>query len=201
MSSYHIPEPCHEDWGRMSPAERGRHCAVCDKTVVDLSDRSSGEARALLDAAAARAGAGGKLDLCARVRVDRSRRLLLGRARRYVLSNALAAMLAWGATACAGDLPSVSQGDPAPEQNQAQSQIQNQTQHPEELPPVPGGIAVEPPPAPPPQPVKMGEIQVEMGDVCVPPVEQTPEPVSEFEPPRHVLGRIAPQPRPPRRDG
>jgi hypothetical protein len=32
----HIPKPCHEDWGTMTPEDRGRHCAVCDKVVRDF---------------------------------------------------------------------------------------------------------------------------------------------------------------------
>jgi hypothetical protein len=32
-----IPEPCHEDWAKMTPKEKGRHCAVCEKVVVDFS--------------------------------------------------------------------------------------------------------------------------------------------------------------------
>ncbi|MBI3510059.1 MAG: hypothetical protein HY064_05310 [Bacteroidetes bacterium] len=32
-----IPKPCHEDWGQMSPEERGRHCSVCCKVVVDFT--------------------------------------------------------------------------------------------------------------------------------------------------------------------
>lgn len=35
-----IPEPCHEDWNEMSPNEQGRHCASCDKTVVDFTSMS-----------------------------------------------------------------------------------------------------------------------------------------------------------------
>ena len=33
-----IPEPCHEDWNKMTPVERGRHCAVCKKDVVDFTN-------------------------------------------------------------------------------------------------------------------------------------------------------------------
>ncbi|MFY0673735.1 MAG: hypothetical protein JXQ87_10030 [Bacteroidia bacterium] len=32
-----IPEPCHENWLDMTPKEKGRHCAVCEKVVVDFS--------------------------------------------------------------------------------------------------------------------------------------------------------------------
>ena len=33
----HIPEPCHEQWDKMSPAQQGRFCQQCSKTVVDFS--------------------------------------------------------------------------------------------------------------------------------------------------------------------
>jgi len=36
-----IPEPCHEDWSQMNEAEKsaekGKHCAQCDKVVVDFT--------------------------------------------------------------------------------------------------------------------------------------------------------------------
>jgi outer membrane protein OmpA-like peptidoglycan-associated protein len=35
-----IPEPCHENWNDMGAAERGRHCALCKKVVVDFSDHT-----------------------------------------------------------------------------------------------------------------------------------------------------------------
>lgn len=31
-----IPHPCQQDWETMTPAQRGRHCAACQKTVVDF---------------------------------------------------------------------------------------------------------------------------------------------------------------------
>lgn len=32
-----IPEPCHEDWDRMTPAEEGRFCGQCEKVVYDFT--------------------------------------------------------------------------------------------------------------------------------------------------------------------
>ncbi|WP_291153851.1 hypothetical protein [Flavobacterium sp. UBA7680] len=32
-----IPEPCHEDWNKMTPSENGRFCLSCSKTVVDFT--------------------------------------------------------------------------------------------------------------------------------------------------------------------
>lgn len=38
-----IPEPCHENWNKMSPQAKGRFCDVCSKTVVDFSKFSRNE--------------------------------------------------------------------------------------------------------------------------------------------------------------
>lgn len=32
-----IPEPCHQDWDKMSPKDNGRFCLSCSKTVVDFT--------------------------------------------------------------------------------------------------------------------------------------------------------------------
>ncbi|MDR2236138.1 MAG: hypothetical protein LBE92_08440 [Chryseobacterium sp.] len=38
-----IPKPCHENWDRMSPDEKGRFCSVCSKTVLDFTVSSDEE--------------------------------------------------------------------------------------------------------------------------------------------------------------
>ena len=39
----HIEKPCLEDWNKMSPNQTGRHCQLCDKTVVDFTQMSPEE--------------------------------------------------------------------------------------------------------------------------------------------------------------
>lgn len=38
-----IPIPCNEDWNKMTTEEQGRHCAVCNKTVIDFTSMSDEE--------------------------------------------------------------------------------------------------------------------------------------------------------------
>jgi len=38
-----IPKPCHEDWDKMNPNEKGRFCNLCNKTVVDFTKMNKDE--------------------------------------------------------------------------------------------------------------------------------------------------------------
>ncbi|HET6227297.1 MAG TPA: hypothetical protein VFF27_13520 [Bacteroidia bacterium] len=44
-----IPTPCHESWEQMTPAGEGRHCASCDKVVVDFTRMSLEELQAYFE--------------------------------------------------------------------------------------------------------------------------------------------------------
>ena len=39
----YIPEPCFEDWDKMTPTEQGAFCGVCSKDVIDFSGKSEEE--------------------------------------------------------------------------------------------------------------------------------------------------------------
>lgn len=48
MEKINIPDPCSEDWDRMSPLENGRFCAVCNKCVIDFTQKAPSEIRQIL---------------------------------------------------------------------------------------------------------------------------------------------------------
>lgn len=44
----HIPEPCHEDWNKMLPDEKGKFCLSCSKSVHDFSNKTDLEIQQIL---------------------------------------------------------------------------------------------------------------------------------------------------------
>ena len=47
--SISIPKPCHEDWNQMTPEQKGRFCGVCNKTVVDFTNKTTTEVDKIID--------------------------------------------------------------------------------------------------------------------------------------------------------
>jgi hypothetical protein len=43
-----VPNPCHEDWDKLTPEERGHFCTVCQTKVWDLSSLTKEEAEEFL---------------------------------------------------------------------------------------------------------------------------------------------------------
>lgn len=47
-----IPKPCHEDWNKMTPDEKGAFCQSCNKSVYDFTDKNEEQVEAILASAA-----------------------------------------------------------------------------------------------------------------------------------------------------
>jgi hypothetical protein len=43
MMKYAIPQPCQEDWNKMTPTLQGAFCSSCQKTVIDFTKLSDDE--------------------------------------------------------------------------------------------------------------------------------------------------------------
>ena len=88
-----IAEPCHESWNAMTPGSHGRHCASCDKTVIDVTAMSPAEATTYLSQQApARLAQGERI--CVRARANRQGTLVRPGIQRRLLTNGMAVMLA-----------------------------------------------------------------------------------------------------------
>lgn len=94
-----IGSPCHEDWEAMAPTAHGRHCATCAKTVIDVAGMSPGEARHFLALLPERIARGDRV--CVQAHTTADGRLRGASARRYLLTNGMAAILAMSAFGCA----------------------------------------------------------------------------------------------------
>jgi len=46
--SISIPKPCHEDWNKMTPNEKGAFCGKCAKTVIDFTKKTADEISSFL---------------------------------------------------------------------------------------------------------------------------------------------------------
>ena len=64
-----IPTPCPASWAAMTPTAAGRHCASCQKTVVDFTQKTDAEILAYL--------AGTTGEICGRLRADQQNRPLV----------------------------------------------------------------------------------------------------------------------------
>lgn len=43
MKNLYVPKPCSENWEAMSPQGKGRFCAVCNKCVIDFTQKQPEE--------------------------------------------------------------------------------------------------------------------------------------------------------------
>jgi hypothetical protein len=89
-TSVHIPQPCAESWAAMMPTATGRHCAACQKTVVDFTQKTDAEILAALRHAAG--------ETCGRLRADQLGRALAAPAPPARWRAWLGAALAVGST-------------------------------------------------------------------------------------------------------
>ncbi|WP_426489672.1 carboxypeptidase-like regulatory domain-containing protein [Hymenobacter sp. 102] len=81
-----VPQPCHENWQAMTPAAQGRHCAACNKVVVDFTRMTDAEVVAYLTQASGRS--------CGRFRAEQLQRPLRVATEAPVSRRWLAAALA-----------------------------------------------------------------------------------------------------------
>lgn len=49
MKNLRIPNPCSENWETMSPQEKGRFCSVCNKCVIDFTQKQPQEIVRIID--------------------------------------------------------------------------------------------------------------------------------------------------------
>jgi hypothetical protein len=101
MNMLRIATPCSADWSTMTPQDGGRHCAQCDRVVVDLTEVSPLASLEQQRAFAHLFHQGERV--CLRTHVGPTGHVRLRPARRRLLTAGLAAMLAMGTVGCTGD--------------------------------------------------------------------------------------------------
>ncbi|WP_317193648.1 MULTISPECIES: carboxypeptidase-like regulatory domain-containing protein [Aequorivita] len=80
-----IPEPCHEDWAKMTATEKGKFCNICTKEVIDLTSKNDEELVKILTKSK---------DTCGRVKTSQlNREVNLERKSRQSLAPLAASML------------------------------------------------------------------------------------------------------------
>ncbi len=199
---FKINEPCHEDWEQMSESERGRHCAVCDKQVVDFTKMTEAQSLEMLNKAKAESDSC-DTGICGRVHADPQGHLRFKQNKRRLLTDGMAAMLALSVLAgCQGDAPVIDEqsaiNNPEP--------VQQAPEHPEILmgEMIAEPIQTDPDPKEVNPKILMGDVAFEeptirgeivavpeqqpklMGKIAVEPPQEKPQPA--------ILGRIKSQP-------
>lgn len=182
-----ISTPCPEDWNAMAPGAVGRRCDRCARVVIDLTRVRPSEAVAVLHG-----GRDGDR-VCIRARATTDGRVLLPRARRRLLTNGIAAVLALTTAGC-GVPPESAQ---PLTMHPVSGPDMNKASHPAPFSPTPHDTGLEDP-CPDEGPaigncvdqVIMGEADVEdpartiMGDIALPPPPGIPISFpSRIEPP------------------
>jgi TonB family protein len=149
--------PCHEDWQQMTPAPGGRHCASCDRVVVDFTRATTAE----LAAAQATAPDGRVCGKFQRPQLAGGRPVRFGlRTRAFVL--ALALVLLQGLTA-QDAWAQARQKVPTKAKTAARRPVGPSTSQPKPVPPAKAPVT-------------------EPEYICIYPIEETPEPTSPPHP-------------------
>ncbi len=92
-----VPEPCHEDWNKMTPDEKGAFCGSCQKSVVDFSNKSPEEIGSILKASAGQKVCGRfKPSQLSRPNAEKAVNTLAGK--RAMVAFAYALFLVFGST-------------------------------------------------------------------------------------------------------
>ena len=195
MSNLTLSSPCAADWATMSPAAAGRHCAACDKDVVDLTCLAPAARDSALKRLELAVTVGRKICVRAPVRADG--RLVGGSLQRRVLTGGVATILAMTVAGCQGDGLDAASTASAPRPQQNHAEPAHQTQATPGVKPVSSQVLIDKPPAPAPpppavvNPIRMGRIarvdpieppviqpdaqtSVKMGEMCLPPEPPAP---------------------------